>query len=218
MSSKAAGKKGIVEGSGPLPPQQPVKIFGNFMYAEMRTICNLMDIAKRAYRVESAGDTFTEAGAKDEASFNPSQAMPLVVVNETKILADPATLAKHICRHFQVEQLYPLAANMDSERQKIDQILEVVFLHFKLCGDRLLKLTVRAKAAAAGKLNLTSEQLASQEAAIAYEKTVVETAVMRTINTWLEETEVSYLVTDRVSAADIAAFHTLKQAMVFGEM
>ena len=107
---------------------------------------------------------------------------------------------------------------MDQERQKIDQILDVVFLHFKLCGDRLLKLTVRAKAAAAGKLNLTSEQLESQETAITYEKTVVETAIMRTVEQWLDETEASYLVSDKVSVADLAVYHALKQALVFGQM
>ena len=109
----------------------------------MRAVCNILDTAQRSYRVESAGDIFSEGGQRDEASFNPSRAMPLVVINETKILADPATLIRHICRHFGMEQLYPLSANMQEERQKIDQILEVAYLHFKLSADRLVKLTIR---------------------------------------------------------------------------
>ena len=69
----------------------------------MRMVCNIFDSAKRAYKVEQAFDIFTEAGQKDEAAFNPSRAMPIVMFNDNKILADPATLAKHICRHFSME-------------------------------------------------------------------------------------------------------------------
>ena len=90
-------------------------------------------------------------------AFNPARTMPLVLINETKILADPATLAKHICRHYKMEQLYPLAANMDLERQKIDQILEVVFLHFKRASDRLCKLSIQDRSIAAQKITLTAQ-------------------------------------------------------------
>lgn len=99
MTSKA-GKKGIAENGGPVPPQHISKIFGCHIWAEMRMVCNLFDISNRLYRVESVGDTFTEKGAKDEATFNTARVMPLVIINDTKILADPATLAKHICRHY----------------------------------------------------------------------------------------------------------------------
>ena len=121
-------------------------------------ICNLFDIANRSYKVDSVGDIFTEQGQRDELSSNPSRAMPQVIMNGTKILADPATLVKHICRSFKMEQLYPLSANMDEERQKIDQMLEVCYLHFKINSDRLVKLTIRSRAYAAGKLpNMTEE-------------------------------------------------------------
>ena len=66
----------------------------------MRMVCNIFDTANRAYRVEQAFDLFTEKGHKDEQEFNPSRAMPIVIINDMKILADPATLARHICRHF----------------------------------------------------------------------------------------------------------------------
>ena len=86
-----------------MPSQAPVKIFGSYIYPELRLVCNLFDVTNRNYRVESAGDIFTEAGQKDEASFNPSRAMPIVVINDMKILADPCTLVKHICRDFKME-------------------------------------------------------------------------------------------------------------------
>lgn len=94
------GKKGIAENSGPVAPQQPCKIFGNHFWPEMRLICNILDITGRQYRLESIGDPFSDKGIKDEAAFNTARVMPLVIINETKILADPATLAKHICRHY----------------------------------------------------------------------------------------------------------------------
>ena len=112
MSSTPKGIKKVTLDANPAPPQIPVKVFGSHIYPEMRVVCNIFDIAKRAYRVESSGDIMTEAGQKDEAAFNPSGAKPLVVINDTKILADPATLIRHICRHFGMEQLYPLASNM----------------------------------------------------------------------------------------------------------
>ena len=43
--------------------------------------------------------------------------------------------------------------------------------------------------------------------ALAYEKNTVQTAIMQTIEQWLNETETSYLVTDKVSAADLAIYH-----------
>ena len=83
--------------------------------------------------------------------------MPIVIINDMKILADPATLARHICRHFQMEQLYPLSGNMEEERLKIDQILDVCFLHFKRSSDRIVKLMVQERAITAGKLRLSEE-------------------------------------------------------------
>jgi len=139
---KPAVKKGIAEGAQSVPNQPPVKVFGSYIWPEMRLVCNIFDTAHRNYRVESAGDIFTEAGQKDEASFNPSRAMPIVVVNDMKILADPCTLVKHLCRNFNMEQLYPIAPNASADREKIDQILEVCFLHFKRSSDRLVKMVI----------------------------------------------------------------------------
>ena len=99
-----------------MPPQAPVKIFGSYVWPEVRAVCNMFDVAGRKYRVEQAGDIFTEAGQKDEAQFNPARAVPIVVINDTKILADPATLMKHVCRHYQFEQLYPVSAAFAAER------------------------------------------------------------------------------------------------------
>ena len=56
-----------------------------------------------------------------------------------------------------MEQLYPLSANMEEERLKIDQILDVCFLHFKRSSDRIVKLMVQERAIAAEKLRLTDE-------------------------------------------------------------
>jgi len=184
----------------------------------MRMICNLFDLSGRLYRVEQVGDVFTENGLKDETLFNPARTMPLVMINEIKVLADPATLAKHICRHYNLEQMYPLATNMDRERQKIDQILEVVYLHFKRAADRLVKLTIQDRALAANKITLTAQQLAEKDSALAYEKNVVKEAIMRTVEQWLNETETSYLVSDKVSAADLAVWHEIMQTMTFGEL
>ena len=115
-------------------------------------IVNLFDVAHRNYKIDSVGDIFTEQGQRDELSSNPSRAMPQVIIHGTKILADPATLVKYISRTFKMEQLYPLSTNMEEERQKIDQMLEVCYLHFKVSSDRLVKLTIRSRALAAGKL------------------------------------------------------------------
>lgn len=216
--SKPAGRQGIAENSQPIPPQIPAKIFGSYIWPEMRMICNLFDLSGRNYKVEQVGEIFTESGLKEETAFNPARTMPLVLINETKILADPATLAKHICRHYNMEQLYPLAANMDRERQKIDQILEVVFLHFKRASDRLCKLSIQERSIASRKISLTVQQLADKDNAFAYENNVVKEVIMRTVEQWLNETESSYLVTDKVSVADLAVFHELMQAITFAQL
>ena len=41
---------------------------------------------------------------------------------------------------------------------------------------------------------------------------------MRTVEQWLNETETSYLVTDKVSVADLAVFQQLMQVLTFGEL
>ena len=41
---------------------------------------------------------------------------------------------------------------------------------------------------------------------------------MRTVEQWLNETETSYLVTDKVSVADLAVFQQLMQVITFGEL
>ena len=42
---------------------------------------------------------------------------------------------------------------------------------------------------------------------------------MRTIEQWLTESaEVAYLISDKVSVADLAVFHELMQAIVFGQL
>ena len=47
---------------------------------------------------------------------------------------------------------------------------------------------------------------------------VIKEAVMRTIEQWLNETETSYIVSDKVSAADLALYHQLMQAKAIGEI
>ena len=88
-----------------------MKIIGGFIWPEMRMIVNLFDVANKSYKTDTVGDIFTEQGQRDELSSNPSRAMPQVLMNNMKILADPATLTKHICRTYKMEQLYPLAEN-----------------------------------------------------------------------------------------------------------
>ena len=41
---------------------------------------------------------------------------------------------------------------------------------------------------------------------------------MRTVEQWLNDTETSFLVTDKESAADLAVFHQLKQVMTMGQI
>ena len=178
----------------------------------------MFDSVSRNYRVEQAGDIFSEAGQKDEASFNPAQAVPIVVVNNTKILADPCTLVKHLCRHFQMESLYPISSSKQAERQKIDQMLQVCFLHFKRCSDRLVKLVIQLRAVAAGKLDLSDAQKAEKEQALAYEKDAVFSAMMRTVDAWLNESETRYLVQEKACVADLAIYQQLKQVCTFSEL
>ena len=109
-------KKGITKTEQSLPAQPPIKIFGSQIWPEVRTVCNIFDLVGRKYRVEQAGDIFTEAGQRDEAQFNPARAIPIVVINDTKILADPATLIRHVCRHYQLEQMYPVASSFTADR------------------------------------------------------------------------------------------------------
>lgn len=116
MSKTAAQTRKNADNASGSAEQAPVKVFGSYIWPEMRMICNIFDTANHAYKVDSVGDIFSEQGQKDELSSNPARAMPLVVINGAKILADPSTLVKHICRHFKMEQLYPLSANMEEER------------------------------------------------------------------------------------------------------
>ena len=80
-------------------------------------------------------------------------------------------------------------------------------------------MTIRSRAHAAGKLTiLTEEQTQEMEQALTYEKNTVQTALMQTVEQWLNETETSYLVTDKVSAADFAVYHQLKQVLAFSDL
>ena len=79
--SKKALIKGIAENALPLPPQKPVKVFGSYIWPEMRTVCGILDVGKRTYRVEKT-DIFTEKGQKEEAMGNPARVQPLVIINE----------------------------------------------------------------------------------------------------------------------------------------
>ena len=213
---RSADKKGISANGAGVPEQAPVKVWGSYIWPEMRLICNIFDTVSRPYRVESAGDIFTAVGQKDEAAFNPARVQPIVVINDTKILADPVTLVKHVCRNFSLEQMYPLASKSQEARQKIDMILEVVFLHFKRTTDRLVKIYIQKKAVVAGKIAMSDLQRQQLDEAFEYERTSVFGSVLRTVNTWLEETETSYLCTEKVSAADLAVYQQLKQAFAFG--
>ena len=102
--------------------------------------------------------------------------------------------------------MYPLASKSQEARQKIDMILEVVFLHFKRTTDRLVKIYIQKKAVVAGKIAMSDLQRQQLDEAFEYERTSVFGSVLRTVNTWLEETETSYLCTEKVSAADLAVY------------
>lgn len=151
MTSNAK-KQGIAENSAPSKQLSPTRVLGDWFFPEVRTICNLFDLAKRPYKQETVGDIFTAGGLEDSLAFNPARSMPVVIQGETKILADVGTLARYVCRFHQMEQLYPASNAMEAERQKIDSILDVVFLHFKVNLDRIIKLTMQKKAYDAGKL------------------------------------------------------------------
>ena len=61
MSARGHAKKGIAESAGPAPTSPPAKVFGSHFFPEMRLICNLFDASgKGSYRVDQAGDVFTE--------------------------------------------------------------------------------------------------------------------------------------------------------------
>ena len=57
---------------------------------------------------------------------------------------------------------------------------------------------------------MTLDQIRELDEAIVYEKSVVQTSIMRTVEQWFNDTETSFLVTDKESAADLAVFHQLK--------
>ena len=89
-------------------------------------------------------------------------------------------------------------------------------MHFKRTSDRILKLKLQEKAIKAGKLKqLDSSSDAASNLGLDYEVDFVKDAVLRTVNQWLDETETSYLVTDKVSAADLAVYHQIKQVCTF---
>ena len=54
--------------------------------------------------------------------------------------------------------------------------------------------------------------------ALAYERDSIQTAIMTTVEQWLNDTETSYLVTDIVSAADLAIYHQIKQVLAFTDL
>ena len=65
-------------------------------------------------------------------------------------------------------------------------------------------------------MQLTDGQKEEKECALEYEVSAVMSAVMKSVDTWLSESETPYLVTSRVSVADLAVFQQLKQVCSFG--
>ena len=92
------------------------KVYGDWFMSEMRTICNAFDVSKQGYLVEPMQDIFTAEGQKDFVAFNPAKAMPVVIINKTNILADPATLCKHVCLKLGLKSLYPTGEDQIEER------------------------------------------------------------------------------------------------------
>ena len=145
----------------PAGPEPAAKVFGTQFLPEVRTVCNLLDLAGKSYIEDNSFDVFTETGQKEFAAFNPAQSQPVVIIEKTNLLADPSTLCKYICRKYSLNDFYPLGDDEDDviNRQTIDRILEVNQVQFKRTCERLTKLAFQKKCRAVGKMpELTEAQ------------------------------------------------------------
>lgn len=51
-----------------------------------------------------------------------------------------------------------------------------------------------------------------------FEINMARDSILRTVNQWLNDTETSYFVSDKVSVADIAVYQQIKQMVTFGSV
>src|SRR6056300_1095717 len=83
------------------------RLLGSWFYPEFRTLTQAFDLAGKAYTEESKIDVFSESGLFDFNNLNPAMTGVCAYLDKEKVVADPVTLTKFMCRSFQMTDLYP---------------------------------------------------------------------------------------------------------------
>ena len=118
--------------------QHPVaRITGNQFYPDMRVVMTLFELSNRKFTIDEV-DVLSAKGIKDFKMNNASQSMPYVTIKDQVLMADANSLIKYLCTFYSMDKLYPKG----QDQKKVEQILEVVALQFRVTTDRLTKFAV----------------------------------------------------------------------------
>ena len=107
-----------------MKPQNKTRVSGNFFVAEMRTVCQILDLHYIVYEPITY-DIFLQQGRKEYLDLNPSEQMPTLTDGSQTIIADPPHLYKYLCKTKSIdEKFYPWEEKNKDKKKLIDQVLE----------------------------------------------------------------------------------------------
>ena len=178
-------------------------------------MCNLLDLGNRKYTIEEV-DLFSQSGQKTFKSLNPSQSMPMIKIKDQILMADPVSLIKYLCKFYSMDGLYPDG----DESDKIDQVLEVVFLQFRTTTERLTKLKLMKRALALNRVDVgAQEELSEDEIDRQYniELMVLTQAIIPQIEKWISANEAGVVLGQDVTVADLVVYQEVKQLLAVTE-
>ena len=69
-------------------------------------------------------------------------------------MADTNSLIKYVCTYFSLNKLYP----QDESQKKVEQIMEVVALQFRVTTDRLTKFAIMERAIELNKMDSITDE------------------------------------------------------------
>ena len=153
-------------------------------------------------------------------AFNPSQSQPVVIIDKMNLLADPITLGKYICRAYQMQELYPMSDEEEEAetRQTIDHLLEVNQVQFKRTTERLTKLEIQKRTRAVGKLPALNEAKKAEFDEEWRAESYLLTLIFEQLENQLVDADTGFLVTDKISFADLTIFHELVNVTTITEI
>ena len=204
----SAEKKTIVATpDGPEAALPVARITGCSFYPGMRAMINIFDLANRNYTVDEC-DVHTLLGMKDYKLNNATQQIPYVTIKDQVIMADTNSLIKYICIYYSMDKLYP----QNTHQKKVDQIMEVVALQFRVTTDRLMKFAIMERAIELDKMGPRTDKLREQiQQEKEIELVVLNQAILPEVENWLGETDSAFLVNEDITAADVVLFHEIVQ-------